>query len=81
MLSLLSGTEIATLRDYLTRCVEGLERDNRREAAIPLPDCSAGKAAAPAKATAPGKATTARARAARRPPRRRGGTGSGTVRR
>jgi MarR family transcriptional regulator, transcriptional regulator for hemolysin len=31
MLSLLSTTEVATLRGYLERCVEGLEQESRRE--------------------------------------------------
>jgi DNA-binding MarR family transcriptional regulator len=66
MLSLLSQGEIADLRGYLERCVEGLERDNRREAAIPLPGCTP---AAPAarKATA----SAARPRVARRTATRR----------
>lgn len=75
MLSLLSATEIGTLRDYLERCVEGLERENRREAAVPLPDCTAG-------ASAPRKTAAARPRAARRTAtRRRSPAGGGTVRR
>jgi DNA-binding MarR family transcriptional regulator len=37
MLSLLEGREVLELRDYLERCVEGLERGNRREAAITTP--------------------------------------------
>lgn len=39
MLSLLSAEEVGELRGYLERCVEGLERENRREAALPMPDC------------------------------------------
>jgi DNA-binding MarR family transcriptional regulator len=73
MLSLLSAEEIATLRDSLERCVEGLERENRREAAIPM---SPGFANA-RKPSAP------RPRASRRgtPARRRSGSGTGTARR
>jgi len=74
MLSLLSGPEIGTLRDYLERCVEGLERENRREAALPLPECPPGT---PAR-----KAPAARPRTARRTStRRRSKAGGGTVRR
>jgi len=36
MLSLLSAPEVSELRGYLERCVEGLERENRREA-LPEP--------------------------------------------
>ena len=68
MLSLLSHAEVTELRGYLERCVEGLERDNQQEAAIPLPNCST-PAAPPAR-----KAPAARARPARRAtPRRRPG--------
>jgi hypothetical protein len=75
MLSLLSGSEIGTLRDYLERCVEGLERENRRDGAIPLPDCMP-------PAPVARKAPAARARTARRTaPRRRNAGGNGTVRR
>lgn len=79
MLSLLSAAEIDTLRDSLERCVEGLERENRRDGAILLPNC----AAVPGKpSAAAGKPPAARARTARRAaPRRRGGSGTGTVRR
>jgi DNA-binding MarR family transcriptional regulator len=65
MLSLLSHAEVTDLRGYLERCVEGLERDNRREAAIALPSCAA---EAP-KATR--KAPAVRARTARRTGTRR----------
>jgi hypothetical protein len=41
MLSLLSGQEVGELKGYLERCVEGLERENRREALPPpLADCA-----------------------------------------
>jgi DNA-binding MarR family transcriptional regulator len=73
MLSLLSAGEVSDLRGYLERCVEGLERGNRREAGIPLPSC-----AGPAPA-APRKSAAARARPAvrRGTPRRRAGTAAG----
>jgi len=74
MLSLLSRDEVDTLRDYLERCVEGLERENRREAAIALPDCSAGSGAGR-------KAPAGRTRAPRRATARPRGAGSGTARR
>ncbi len=71
MLSLLSGDEIATLRDSLERCVEGLERENKREAAIPLPGCPPSR-----------KPPVARSRTGRRTTaRRRSPSGTGTVRR
>ncbi|MET0292788.1 MAG: MarR family transcriptional regulator [Steroidobacteraceae bacterium] len=66
MLSLLNGTEIVELRGYLERCVEGLERENRREAAIPLPDCPTGqpKAKSRAKVKAGAKVAVPRRRRA-----------------
>jgi DNA-binding MarR family transcriptional regulator len=71
MLSLLSQPEITELRGYLERCVEGLERDNRREVAPP-----AARAAPAAR-----KPPAARARTARRPGTRRRGPATPAARR
>ena len=40
MLSLLTAGEVADLRGYLERCVEGLERDTHRESGVPPPSCN-----------------------------------------
>jgi DNA-binding MarR family transcriptional regulator len=74
MLSLLSAAEVGELRGYLERCVAGLERGNRREAALPLPDC-------PSTAGATARHREARPRTASRRGTRRRTAGSGTVRR
>lgn len=72
MLSLLSTEEIARLRDSLERCVEGLERESRREEAVTvLPGVATGRKPPVARA-ATGRRTTVR---------RRNGAGKGTVRR
>lgn len=67
MLSLLDGDEILELRGYLERCVEGLERDNRREAAIATP----GFTSTPRKAKAKAKTPRSKAATSRREPARR----------
>jgi len=77
MLSFLSPEEVGELRGYLERCVEGLERENRREGALPLPDyAAAGGVVTRRPATARARGTTRRSST-----RRRAGTGGGTARR
>jgi len=73
MLSLLSAQEVSELRGYLERCIEGLERENRREDLPEPPErCERALRGAPAK-TAPRK-PRAKVAAARRSPARRPGT-------
>jgi DNA-binding MarR family transcriptional regulator len=77
MLSLLNAEEVGELRGFLERCVEGLERENRREAAIPVPGWQTPAASAPARKPA---ASRTREPARRTTTRRRSSTG-GTARR
>jgi DNA-binding MarR family transcriptional regulator len=71
MLSLLERDEVAKLRDFLERCVEGLEGEGKR-------DAGARDSAGPVTARkAPARARTAR----RTGTRRRGGTAAGASRR
>jgi DNA-binding MarR family transcriptional regulator len=71
MLSLLSVGEVVELRGYLERCVEGLERENRREALPPPTAALCGER--PVKPAAR-KAKSPAKRAAKRPAARRAGS-------
>jgi DNA-binding MarR family transcriptional regulator len=70
MLSLLGPQDIVELRGYLERCVEGLERENRREGLPPPPGWSAEQRPAASRSRSAG--TTAKGPATKRSVARRG---------